>query len=303
MRSGRYRVERKKSKSGEEKSPRRAPEENEAAGISGRARNWSGFEDGILLRRGSLIEDFADFGGEGRWGEGFLDEEGVGFEFAVVKDGLRRVAGHVEDAQAGAEGGELRGEFAAADARHDDVGEKQIDAFRAVATDGNGGLRRIRHERRIARGGKRFAGQFANLFVVFDEENCFRAAMGGGVCLLKCERIGWRSDQGKINLERRAAAGLAINPDVAAVLFEDDVDHREAETRAFADFLGGEKRLKDSREVFRSDAGTGVADGERNVVTFLDGLVARSIRFVERDVRGFDGQLAAGGHGVAGVDD
>src|SRR5882724_6611650 len=89
--------------------------------------------------------------------------------------------------------------------------------------------------------------------------------------------IGGSADQWKIDFERGAAARLAVDPNVAAALFDDAVDHREAETCALAEFFCGEKRFEDANEVFGSDANAGVADGERNIASGLHSLMTRSV--------------------------
>jgi len=52
-----------------------------------------------------------------KMGEGFLDEEGVASSSAMVEDGLRRVARHVENAKVGRMAVSCRASFASADDR------------------------------------------------------------------------------------------------------------------------------------------------------------------------------------------
>src|SRR5439155_7011161 len=49
----------------------------------------------------------------------------------------------------------------------------------------------------------------------------------------------------QIDLEGRAAARLAVGPDVAAALLDDSVDGRKTQPRPLAWALGGEERLED----------------------------------------------------------
>src|SRR5215469_10882390 len=87
--------------------------------------------------------------------------------------------------------------------------------------------------------------QLTQRFLVFDEQDSFRAA-------LRPSR-GWRErsflDQfvhaWQVNLERAAFPRFAVNPDIAAALFHNAVYGRKAKTRAAAAFLGGEEGLKD----------------------------------------------------------
>ena len=64
------------------------------------------------------------------------------------------------------------------------------------------------------------------------------------------------------NAERRALAEFAFDFDPAFVLLDDAVNRGEAEAGAFAEFLGGEKRLENARDIFRRNAHAGVGVGE-----------------------------------------
>ena len=50
---------------------------------------------------------------------------------------------------------------------------------------------------------------------------------------------------GPINLERRSVSGLALQPDMAAVMARDAVNGGETEPAAFAGTFRGEERLED----------------------------------------------------------
>ncbi|VVN77193.1 hypothetical protein PS685_05357 [Pseudomonas fluorescens] len=89
---------------------------------------------------------------------------------------------------------------------------------------------------------------------------------------------------------------------MAAGLLGETVDHRQPETGALADGLGGEKRIESLGQDRRRHAGTVVADGDHQVVPGLDRLQGGDVAAVEVHVGGFDQQLAAIGHRVPGVD-
>src|SRR5258708_19928184 len=59
-------------------------------------------------------------------------------------------------------------------------------------------------------------------------------------------------------LEIRSHVDLAIDFDPTLVLRDDAENRRQTEARSFAGLLGGEKGLKDSREIFRWNAPTGI---------------------------------------------
>ena len=73
------------------------------------------------------------------------------------------------------------------------------------------------------------------------------------------------SDQGELHDERGAAAGRAVDANLAGVLLNDSVGHRESQSGAAAVtglrlVLGGEERIVDAMNVFLRDAGAGVGD-------------------------------------------
>ena len=67
-------------------------------------------------------------------------------------------------------------------------------------------------------------------------------------------------------------------------------------------FLGGEERLEDVGHGVGVDAMAVVADGQHNAMAGANAVLARD-RLAEVRVGGFDADAAAGGHGVAGVQD
>ena len=52
------------------------------------------------------------------------------------------------------------------------------------------------------------------------------------------------ASHGKKNLEHGADADFALDFDPAVMLFDDAINGGQSQSRSFADFLGGEKRLK-----------------------------------------------------------
>jgi len=157
---------------------------------------------------------------------------------------VARVARGVEDAEAGAFARERVGELASIHAaRKDHVGNQEIDpgefareGERLVSVFGGdyGEAELAQHQR----------GDVADGGLVFDEENDLVARHDGG--LGGCRRGGGKliTSRGKIEAERGAAAGLAVDADLAAGLLHETIHHAEAETGAAADGLGGEEWLE-----------------------------------------------------------
>ena len=106
----------------------------------------------------------------------------------------------------------------------------------------------------------------------------------------------------QIELDRGAAPLLAVDPDGAAGLLGEAVDHAEAEPGAAAYPLGGEERLEHAIADVGRDAVTGVADGDHHELPGLHLAVGGSRGFVERHVGGLDRELAAAAHGIARID-
>ena len=53
------------------------------------------------------------------------------------------------------------------------------------------------------------------------------------------------------------------------MLFDDAIDRRQAETGAFAGFLGGKERFKNPRQIFRIDARSRIAHRDTDKLTGL----------------------------------
>ena len=70
---------------------------------------------------------------------------------------------------------------------------------------------------------------------------------------------------GQVHPERGAAAGLALGPDIATVLFGYAVDRCQAKASALPYLLGREERLKDKLQGLLIHAPAGIAYGNHGV--------------------------------------
>ena len=77
-------------------------------------------------------------------------------------------------------------------------------------------------------------------------------------------------DAGKVDLERRAVPGLAVDPDVPAALLDDAVHGRQPEPGALAGRLGREERLERVLRTVGVHAAAGVAHREHHVLARRD---------------------------------
>ena len=103
------------------------------------------------------------------------------------------------------------------------------------------------------------------------------------------------------NVEGGAFAEFGGDNDVATGLFDDAVAGGETEAGAFVATFGGVERFEDVGFGFVGHAGAGIGDGEEDTVTVRDADVGLGEVFFDGDVAGADGEFAAGGHGVVGV--
>ena len=163
-------------------------------------------------------------------------------------------------------------------------------------------------ERLVARRGQQYGEpvlpqhvrhEGADAVVVFDEQNRFAAAVGGG----RDHRRGLSQVRGsrQVNVERRPVPDAALHLDRAVVLLHDAIHRCQAETGALAVFLCREKRLEDPRQRVRVHSGSRVADRHLDVVAGLERWVGCDADLVELDVPQFDGDPSAARHSVARV--
>ena len=184
-------------------------------------------------------------------GEGFLEEVGFGEGGGTGGDEVAGIARHEEEREIGAKESGFGGEFGAGFAGHDDVGEEKIDG-RGGVENVESGLGVLGFYDEIASSLEKSAGEFAQRFVGFDQENCGGALCGGRIIDTGFDAAAGLDNFGEINGEGGSLPWFAVNLDVAAALLDDAVDGGEAETGAAAAFLGGEKSSKIRERVVSS---------------------------------------------------
>ena len=79
-------------------------------------------------------------------------------------------------------------------------------------------------------------------------------------------------------------------------------DSGKAEAGALANFLGGEKRFENLVDDAGRNACAGIGDADKHIIDWPGSDVLAGFIDGERDVPGLDGQGAAVGHRIAGVD-
>jgi len=109
-------------------------------------------------------------------------------------------------------------------------------------------------------------------------------------------------DMRQIQPDRRAVTFLAVGLDMAARLLDETIDHAQAEAGTLAELLGSEERLEHPVSDRRRNAGAVVAHRYHDVGTQHRFRIGPDISLVEHDIGALECQLAAVGHGVAGID-
>src|SRR5690242_11465365 len=112
----------------------------------------------------------------------------------------------------------------------------------------------------------------------------------------------YRGANRQIHLERAASARLAVTSDKSAVTFDNGQTRGQPQTGAFARPLGGEERLKDSVLNFLWHPGASVRHLDDHILAGAGVHVFSCIQFIQFHVLNPDGQFAAFGHGVTGID-
>src|SRR5258708_40187593 len=76
-------------------------------------------------------------------------------------------------------------------------------------------------------------------------------------------RGGFQS-RGQVNFKSSSLPFFALDPDESATLLHNSVDRGKSQTGAFAEFFGGEKRLKDARSGFRIHPVPSIGNDEKH---------------------------------------
>ena len=108
-------------------------------------------------------------------------------------------------------------------------------------------------------------------------------------------------DPGQIDFEGRSLPNFAINPDVAAALLDNAIDHGEAQTRALALLLGGKKGLENARSGFFIHASRYRSPPAARMVP-AGPPGACGIFGIQFHITGFNGKFAPLRHGIPGIE-
>src|SRR5262249_25094501 len=104
----------------------------------------------------------------------------------------------------------------------------------------------------------------------------------------------------KINFERRAPRGFAIDPDMSATLLYDAVDRRQSQPASLPHFLRRKEWFKDTGPRGFIHPHPVVADREHDVASGSHGVFAGKT-FVEVNYSRVDNEFSATRHGIPGI--
>ena len=107
---------------------------------------------------------------------------------------------------------------------------------------------------------------------------------------------------GQVDFESCPLIRLAVYIDKTIVLPDDAINHGKPETCALADFLGGEKGFEQVVQNFLVHAAAVVADRQHDIFAGNKTRPGGTIRFVEDNAFGLDGDLADAVDGIPGID-
>ena len=104
----------------------------------------------------------------------------------------------------------------------------------------------------------------------------------------------------QVDIESGAVTEFTVNPDDAAVIFNDAICRRKSQAGAFTDLFCCEKRLENSLDDVIADSDTGIRNRRLDVVAWPD-LIGLAVILTQIYVFSLDEQIAPIGHGMPGV--
>ncbi len=224
---------------------------------------------------------------------------------AVADHRVLRIAGDENNLEPGAQDARGVGNLTAVQStRQADVGDQQID------------LRvRLQHfqprrpvaslDRGIAGVGENLSDQHADGGLVVDDQHHVAAGLighaGAAGFVLGGKGLVRPKAARQIQAHRCPVRDFGIHAHLPARLAREPVDHRQPQAGAFAERLGGEEGVENPLDQIARHADAAVGHAQRHVLARRQ-VAFRGSSFIEPFVGGFDGEPAAVGHRVAGVD-
>jgi hypothetical protein len=235
--------------------------------------------------------------------KGLLEEDGGRAGPGIAGQAFLAVAAGVDDFETVLFGLEDFGQFPSAHAvRQNEIAQEQVNFVFVRGPDFQGGLSGGGIEDFVAVAFEDVAHELEERGFVLDQQQGLGAAddfwRGGR----QDGRFAFFVADGEIDLEGGAFLEAAGNLDPTLMLLDNALDGGQPQAGAAPPFLGGEKRLENAAQIFRGDAGPGIAEGEADELAWGGLGMEAGLGRVNMDGGGADQELAAFGHGVAGVD-
>src|SRR3982074_3713877 len=177
-----------------------------------------------------------------------------------------------------------------------------MDRSAMAHSDLNRLVRAVRFEHGVAIGFQYMACQFPKRILVLHKQDCFRAAprlSQSGGWFFHMERL---SGARQVNLECRALAWFAVDPDMAAALPDNSIDCRKTEARAFSEFLGRKEGVEDAALSLRVHPDSSIGNCQQDVCARLLGLVPACVVLIQVNISRFNHQLPTLRHPIPGAD-
>ena len=231
-----------------------------------------------------------------------MEKEHPRIQYAVMDDGLIRIARHKEHLHVRTLGHQAIRQFGAAHPGHHHIGHHQMDRPVVFFAGAKRMLPITTLQYAVPIVRKNFADQLPHPRFVFHHQDDFRSLLQVDVGLLRPERFHGFLYPRQIDFEGTASLQLAIHTNAAPALFDNPVYGGQPQSRAFAFILGGEKRFEYLRTGFLVHPPTRVAQGQHHVRAGMDPHVSFGGALIQLDIRSLDRKFSAFRHRITGVD-
>src|ERR1700691_2975493 len=169
-----------------------------------------------------------------------LNELNAGVETTLMHDGVARISRHEHDLQSRLALSRLVCQLTAVHARHDDVGQNQID--RLVLFEQPKSPVAVRcFEDVVTKPAEGLDDISAYILIVLDGQNTFARTAAARLAFHFFRRRIFPGEPPQVDFDGSALARLAVDLHVAAGLFDETVNLAEAEAGALAGLLGCEE--------------------------------------------------------------
>jgi hypothetical protein len=219
-----------------------------------------------------------------------------------MDDGVPGIAGHEQNPYSGAKTPGLSGQLATVPARHDDVGEQQID--RGVGSQKLEGSFSVRRSDDAIVQTPQYVRQIStHIDIIFDNQNSFCSLRADDRLIRFADFVDVLSLQAwQVNFDGRTLAHLAVNLYVATRLLDESIHLTQAKPGPLSKLLGGEKWLEGTINHIWSHADPGIRHANNHVLTCGQLRIQLTVVLVYIDVCALKRQLSAIWHSIARID-